>query len=304
MHTKNNAHTWRFVVRSERWYFMKTSVTDTFTLSNGVKIPCLGFGTWQSSPEDAANSVRHAILSGYRHIDTAAQYGNEPDVGRGIRESGIARNEIFLTSKLWNDERGYETTLRAFEQSLKNLGTDYLDLYLIHWPAAPHRFSNWKELNSSTWKAFEKLYKEGRIRAIGVSNFLPHHLDPLLSEAEIIPMVNQIEIHPGMLQPETVKASEDKGMLIEAWSPLGTGRMLKNETLISIAAKYGKSTAQLCLRWVIQHGYLPLAKSVTPSRIEENMNIFDFTITDDDMYTIDSMEYFGGSGFDPDKVDF
>ncbi len=279
-------------------------VTDCFELSNGVKIPCLGFGTWQSSPDDAANSVKHALLSGYRHIDTAAQYGNEPDVGRGIRESGVPREEIFLTTKLWNDERGYETTLRAFECSLRNLGTEYIDLYLIHWPATPHRFDNWQELNIGTWKAFEKLYKEGRIRAIGISNFMPHHLKPLLAECEIVPMVNQIEIHPGMLQPETVNASKEQGMLIEAWSPLGTGRMLKNETLMQIAEKYAVSTAQLCLRWVLQHGYLPLAKSVTPSRIEENMKIFDFEISDEDMSMIDSMPYFGGSGFDPDKVDF
>ncbi len=283
---------------------MKKTVTDSYVLSNGVKIPCLGFGTWQSPPEEAAASVRHALLAGYRHIDTAAQYGNEPDVGRGIRESGVAREEIFLTSKLWNDERGYDTTLRAFEKSLKNLGTDYLDLYLIHWPAAPHRFSDWKELNGSTWRAFEKLYRDGYIRAIGISNFLPHHLKPLLETCEIVPMVNQIEIHPGMLQPEAVKASEEAGMLIEAWSPLGTGRMLKNESLIALAKKYGKSAAQLCLRWVLQHDYLPLAKSVTPSRIEENMDIFDFTISDEDMAYIDSMPYFGGSGFDPDKVDF
>ena len=279
-------------------------VTDSFVLSNGILIPCLGFGTWQSPPDEAASSVRHALLSGYRHIDTAAQYGNEPDVGRGIRESGVPREEIFLTTKLWNDERGYETTLRAFERSLKNLGTDYIDLYLIHWPATPHRFENWQELNLGTWRAFEKLYKEGRIRAIGISNFMPHHMKPLLDACEIVPMVNQIEIHPGMLQPETVKASQEQGMLIEAWSPLGTGRMLKNETLMQIASKYNVSTAQLCLRYALQHGYLPLAKSVTPSRIDENMKIFDFEISAEDMAFIDAMPYFGGSGFDPDKVDF
>lgn len=279
-------------------------VTDSFVLSNGVSIPCLGFGTWQSPPDEAASSVRHALLSGYRHIDTAAQYGNESDVGRGIRESGVPREDIFLTTKLWNDERGYETTLAAFERSLKNLGTDYIDLYLIHWPATPHRFENWQELNIGTWRAFEKLYKEGRIRSIGISNFMPHHLKPLLDECEIVPMVNQIEIHPGMLQPETVKASKEQGMLIEAWSPLGTGRMLKNETLMQIASKYGVSTAQLCLRYVLQHGYLPLAKSVTPSRIEENMKIFDFEISEEDMAFINAMPYFGGSGFDPDKVNF
>ena len=279
-------------------------VTDSFVLSNGILIPCLGFGTWQSPPDEAASSVRHALLSGYRHIDTAAQYGNEPDVGRGIRESGVPREEIFLTTKLWNDERGYETTLRAFERSLKNLETDYIDLYLIHWPATPHRFENWQELNLGTWRAFEKLYKEGRIRAIGISNFMPHHMKPLLDACEIVPMVNQIEIHPGMLQPETVKASQEQGMLIEAWSPLGTGRMLKNEILMQIASKYNVSTAQLCLRYALQHGYLPLAKSVTPSRIDENMKIFDFEISAEDMAFIDAMPYFGGSGFDPDKVDF
>lgn len=279
-------------------------LTDTFTLKNGYEIPCIGYGTWQVEDGDVAiNAVKEALKRGYRHIDTAAVYGNEVSVGRAIKESGINREELFITSKVWNTERGYEKALAAFEESLKKLGLDYLDLYLIHWPASPSRFENADELNLGTWKALTELYKAGRIKAIGVSNFLPHHLEPLV-KTEIVPMVNQIEFHPGYMQSEAVEYCKKHSILIEAWSPLGRGEMLSNETLIKIAAKYDKSVAQLCIRWCLQNGALPLPKSITPSRIEENTKVFDFEISKEDMETINAMEYFSGSGSYPDKVSF
>ena len=282
---------------------MKT-LQDSFVLNNGVKIPCVGFGTWQiPDGETAVAAVREALGVGYRHIDTAAAYGNEVSVGEGIRASGLARSEVFVTSKLWNTERGYDKTMAAFEKTVSDLGLDYLDLYLIHWPAAANQFENWQDINLSTWKAMTELYKAGRIRAIGVSNFLPHHLQALM-ESEVQPMVNQIEFHPGQMQKETLQYCKEHGILVEAWSPLGTGRMLNNETLKTIAGKYKKSVAQLCIRWCLQNGVLPLPKSVTPSRIKENAAVFDFEITAEDMSAINSMAYCGGSGLHPDKIDF
>lgn len=279
-------------------------LTDTFTLRNGVQIPCVGFGTWQTpNGETAVRAVSEAIKAGYRHIDTAAVYGNEVSVGEGIKQSGIDRSELFVTSKVWNEQRGYDSTMLAFEKTLKDLSLDYLDLYLIHWPAVQKQFADWNEINLSTWKALTELYKSGRIKAIGVSNFLPHHLEPLM-QTEVQPMIDQIEFHPGQMQAETVQYCRENGILVEAWSPLGTGRMLSNETLTEIAAQYGKSVAQLCICWCLQNGTLPLPKSVTPSRIRENTDVFDFVISDEDMEAINAMPYFGGSGLHPDEVDF
>lgn len=280
------------------------SLKDTFTLSNGYKIPCIGFGTWQTPDgETAVNAVKEAIKLGYKHIDTAAIYGNEKSIGKAIKEIGINRDELFITSKVWNKERGYKTTLKAFEKTLNDLCIDYLDLYLIHWPASVNQFKDWDNINLETWRAMTELYKAGKIKSIGVSNFMPHHLKSLM-ETEIKPMVNQIEFHVGFMQEETFKYCNDNNILIEAWSPLGTGKMLDNETLKEIANKYNKSIAQLCIRWCLQNNTLPLPKSVTPSRIKENTEIFDFVISDEDMKKINSMPYFGGSGHHPDKVNF
>lgn len=279
-------------------------LSDSFVLSNGYAIPCVGFGTWQTPDgETAVSAVKMAIKKGYRHIDAAAIYGNEISVGQGIRESGIERSALFVTSKVWNDERGYQKTLNAFATTLADLQLDYLDLYLIHWPASSSRYSNWEELNLETWRAITDLHKSGKIRAIGVSNFLPHHLAALMG-TEVPPMVNQIEFHPGQMQHETVEFCRRNAILVEAWSPLGSGRLLANPLLSSIAAKNNKSVAQLCVRWCLQHEVLPLPKSVTPARIAENAEVFDFSIAEDDMAAIDNMTNVGGSGLHPDHVDF
>lgn len=279
-------------------------MTDTFRLNNGYEIPCIGFGTWQTPDGDiAVKAVSEAIGAGYRHIDTAACYGNEVGVGKGIKASQAERSSLFITSKVWNPDRGYENTMAAFEKTMIDLNLDYLDLYLIHWPASSSQFENWEEINLETWRAMTELYKAGRIKAIGVSNFLPHHLR-MLMETEVQPMVNQIEFHPGQMQEEAVAYCKAHNIVVEAWSPLGTGRMLSNETLQHIAAKYHKSAAQLCIRWCLQNDILPLPKSVTPSRIVENADVFDFEITQEDMEIINGMEYCGGSGLHPDQVDF
>jgi len=278
------------------------SLKDTFKLSNGIGIPCVGFGTWQTPDgQTAIDSVKAAIKAGYRHIDTAAVYGNEKSVGQAIEESGVDRKELFITSKLWNADRGYDKTLKAFEKSIKELGTDYLDLYLIHWPSNK---KDGEEVNADTWRGFEKLYKDGQIKSIGVSNFLAHHLRALMEKAEVMPMVDQIEYHPGQMQLEVVDFCKANDIIVEAWSPLGTGKMLTNPELMEIAKKYNKSVAQLCIRWVLQNDVLPLPKSVTPERIVENTKVFDFSITDEDMETINNMPYIGGSGLNPDKVKF
>ncbi len=280
------------------------NLSDAFELAGGVRIPCVGYGTWQTpNGEVAASSVAAAIEAGYRHIDTAAAYGNETCVGEGIARSGVPREQLFITSKLWNTERGYEKTLAAFEKTCSDLGTDYLDLYLIHWPASRHQFEDWEEINLATWRAMCELHRAGRIRAIGVSNFMPHHLDALMS-AEVAPMVDQIEFHPGCMQAETVDYCREHGILVEAWSPLGCGRVLTNPDLQLVAERYGRSVAQVCLRWCLQHEVLPLPKSVTPSRIRENAEVFDFELSSEDMAAIDAMGSFGGSGLHPDAVDF
>ena len=222
---------------------------NTYTLHNQVEIPCVGFGTWQvPDGETAANAVMHAIEAGYTHIDTAIAYHNEIGVGAGIRMSGAAREKLFVTSKLWNDVRGYDETLKEFGNSLKRLNMDYLDLFLIHWPRPIAFRDNYEEANRETWRAFEHLLNEGYVRAIGVSNFLPKHLKALLKSAKVVPMIDQIEFHPGWMQPEAVSFCEEHGILVEAWSPLGSGKLLSDPALVALAEKYNRSAAQICLR--------------------------------------------------------
>jgi diketogulonate reductase-like aldo/keto reductase len=282
-----------------------TKLTDCYTLSNGVQIPCIGFGTWKTpSGEVAVESVKAAIAAGYRHIDTAAAYQNEESVGQGILESGVAREDIFVTSKLPNPSHGYEETMAAFEQTMKDLQLDYLDLYLIHWPNPIKTRDHWQEANAGTWRAFEELYQAGRIRAIGVSNFLPHHIDELMRTAKVAPMVNQIRLCPGETQETVAAYCREHDILLEAYSPLGTGLIFEVPEMREIAARYNRSIAQVCIRWSLQMGYLPLPKSVTPSRIAENGQVFDFTLSEEDMKTIAGLKDCCGPTRDPDTTTF
>lgn len=281
------------------------SLDDCFELHNGVHIPCIGFGTYQAqNGEIAVSAVKKAIALGYRHIDTAAGYGNEESVGIAVKQSGIGREEIFITSKLQNTEHGYENTMKAFEQTMKNLDMDYLDLYLIHWPNPVKYRNEWQSANAGTWKAFEELYKAGRIRAIGISNFHPRHIDELMKTAEIAPMVNQIRLCPGDTQDEVVAYCKEHNMVLEAYSPLGTGRIFKVPEMQAIAQKYGKTIAQICIRWSLQKGYLPLPKSVTESRIKENADVFDFELSVQDVQNISDLKGCCGYSQNPDMITF
>ena len=272
---------------------------EKFTLSNGVEIPAVGYGTYLTSEKDDG-TVAAALAAGYRHFDTASFYGTEQALGDALKASGVPREELFLTSKLWKDEMGYENALAAFERSLQKLGTDYLDLYLIHWPRPDDLTAEWRQLDRDTWRALEELYRAGRVRAIGVSNFLPHHLRNLMETAEIAPMVNQIEFHPGYPQTWNVEFCKAHGILPEAWSPLGRTRVLQDERLAGIAAKYGKTVAQLCVRFALQRGVVPLPKSSSPARMQANLDVFDFVISDEDMDRILTLPQFGWSGLHPD----
>ena len=283
------------------------SQLDTYRLSNGVEIPCIGFGTWQTPNGDVAvQAVQCALESGYRHIDTAAVYGNEASVGKAIRMSGVRREELFVTTKLWNNRHSYDQALKAFDESLDKLGLDYLDLYLIHWPNPIdlREGDRWIQANAEAWRAMEELYEAGRIRAIGISNFRVHHMEALLKTAKVVPHVNQIRLCPGDTQDETVAFSRAHGMLAEAYSPLGIGRIFEVPEMQALAQKYGRSIAQICIRWSLQRGYLPLPKSVTPSRIQENLKVFDFALDDEDVSLIAGLTGCVGFGDDPDHAPF
>lgn len=281
------------------------SLTDTYKLNNGVEIPVIGFGTWQTpNGQVAEESVLAALNSGYRHIDTAAAYGNEESVGAAIKKSGINRHELFVTTKLWNSDHGYQNTKKAIDTSLEKLGLDYLDLYLIHWPNPAAMRDNWAELNAESWQAMEEAVQAGKIRTIGVSNFRKHHLDELLKTAEIKPVVNQNYLNPSDMQEDLVKYNDSLGILNEAYSPLGTGGLLSNEVVNGIAEKYGKSPAQILIRWSLNHNFLPLPKSVHPDYIKANADVFDFDIEPEDMKKLDGLHGAAKIANDPDEVDF
>ncbi len=277
------------------------NLQDTTTLHNGVKMPWFGLGVFKvSEGAEVIDAVRTAIANGYRSIDTAAAYGNEEGVGQGIREgmkeAGISREELFITSKVWNSDLGYESTMAAYETSLKNLGLDYLDLYLIHWPVE----GKYKE----AWRALETLYKDGRVKAIGVSNFHVHHLEELLKDAEITPMINQVEFHPHLTQEELRSFCKEHDIQLEAWSPLMQGKLLDHPLLVEIAAKTEKTVAQVILRWDLQNGVVTIPKSIKEARIIQNSQIFDFELTEDDMERISALNENQRVGPDPDNFDF
>lgn len=274
-----------------------TDLQGSFTLHNGVKMPYLGLGTYQSdNDQEVIDAVSYALQLGYRHIDTASIYGNEEGVGKGIKESAVPREEVFVVSKVWNTDQGYETTLKAFEASLERLDLEYLDLYLIHWPVA----GKYKE----TWRALEKLYADKRIRSIGVSNFMQPHLEDLLTGAEVVPMVNQMEFHPYVVQQDLIDFCSNKGIQYEAWSPFMQGKVFGLDICQKLSKKYGKSVAQVILRWNLQKGVVTIPKSVKKERIQSNADIFDFEISEEDVAYLDSLDRGERIGPDPNNFDF
>lgn len=271
---------------------------NTYQLNNGVEIPVLGFGTFKAMDgEEAYRAVLEALKAGYRHIDTAAIYQNEESVGQAIKDSGVPREEMFVTTKLWNSQQTYEQTRQALEKSIEKLGLDYLDLYLIHWPnPKPLRENDaWKTRNAEVWRAMEDLYQEGKIRAIGVSNFLPHHLDALLETATIVPAVNQVRLAPGVYQDQVVAYCREKGILLEAWGPFGQGELFDSKQVQEIAANHGKSVAQIALAWSLAEGFLPLPKSVTASRIQANLDCFGIELSHEERETLKAIAVQSGA---------
>ncbi|MGA8944273.1 MAG: aldo/keto reductase [Thermoactinomyces sp.] len=276
---------------------MVKSIENKTVLANGTEMPWLGLGVWKARVGgEVENAVKAALETGYRSIDTAAVYRNEEGVGKALAETEVPREELFVTTKVWNDDQGYETTLKAFEESRKKLGLDYIDLYLIHWPVK----GKYKE----TWKAMEKLYKEGLVKVIGVSNFQIHHLKDLLSDAEIRPMVNQVEFHPYLTQKELLAFCKEEQIQMEAWSPLMQGQFVQVALLKELAEKYGKTPAQIILRWDLQHGVVTIPKSVNEHRIRENADLFDFELSQEDMDRIDALNKNHRFGPDPDNFNF
>jgi hypothetical protein len=277
-------------------------------LRNGIEIPDIGFGTWNIPyGEGCEKAVFEAIKAGYRHIDTAGAYGNERSVGLGvkaaIREGLIKdRSDVFITSKLWNTNRSYNKAFRGFDKSMRNLDLDYIDLYLIHWPANKMKYKNPDEVNAVTWEALEELYTEGRVRAVGVSNFLPHHLEELKKSAKVLPMVNQVELHVGYMQKEVVEYNNNNGIITEGYSPLGTGALLDNELLWEMAKKYQTTVSNICISFLRKRGIIPLPKTTSPDRMSGNLRLI--RIEDEDMDILYNFPYIGGHAHNPDEVDF
>lgn len=270
--------------------------THAIQLANGVKMPLLGLGVFKANGPDTQQAVKWALEAGYRSIDTAAIYGNETEVGNALKESKVPREHLFITTKVWNTDQGYDTTIKAFEQSLQKLQLTYLDLYLIHWPV--------QDKFLDTWRALEMLYNEGKIKAIGVCNFQPHHLDSLIQASNIVPMVNQIELHPFLTQEDVRKYCKQHNIVVEAWSPLGRGKMLDNPQLKEIADRHKKSIAQIILRWDIQNDIVTIPKSVKQNRIIENADIFDFSLNPDEIKAINALNKNERIGEDPDHFKF
>lgn len=275
---------------------------EHYVLNNGVEIPAVAFGTYKAADGKSADVIRAAIGAGYRYFDTASFYGTETYLAEAIRESGIPRREFFIASKLWKDEMGYENVKSAFERTLNNLRTDYLDLYLIHWPLPEPGYKEWRQLDKETWRAMEELYEAGKIRAIGLSNFLPHHIENILKDCRVRPAVDQIEYHPGYSQEAVVNYCRERGILVQAWSPIGRSRVLDEPLVKELAAKYGVSPAQICLKFAVQRNIIPLPKSSSEDRMRENLDLYSFELEQDDIWRLSTMPQTGWSGEHPDRA--
>lgn len=275
---------------------------EHYVLNNGVEIPAVAFGTYKAADGKSADVIRAAIGAGYRYFDTASFYGTETYLAEAIRESGIPRREFFIASKLWKDEMGYENVKSAFERTLNNLRTDYLDLYLIHWPLPEPGYKEWRQLDKETWRAMEELYEAGKIRAIGLSNFLPHHIENILKDCRVRPAVDQIEYHPGYSQEAVVNYCRERGILVQAWSPIGRSRVLDEPLVKELAAKYDVSPAQICLKFAVQRNIIPLPKSSSEDRMRENLNLYSFELEQDDIWRLSTMSQTGWSGEHPDRA--
>lgn len=275
---------------------------ERYVLNNGVEIPAVAFGTYKAADGKSADVIRAAIGAGYRYFDTASFYGTETYLAEAIRESGIPRREFFIASKLWKDEMGYENVKSAFERTLNNLRTDYLDLYLIHWPLPEPGYKEWRQLDKETWRAMEELYEAGKIRAIGLSNFLPHHIENILKDCRVRPAVDQIEYHPGYSQEAVVNYCRERGILVQAWSPIGRSRVLDEPLVKELAAKYDVSPAQICLKFAVQRNIIPLPKSSSEDRMRENLDMYSFELEQDDIWRLSTMPQTGWSGEHPDRA--
>lgn len=275
---------------------------EHYVLNNGVEIPAVAFGTYKAADGKSADVIRAAIGAGYRYFDTASFYGTETYLAEAIRESGISRGEFFIASKLWKDEMGYENVKSAFERTLNNLRTDYLDLYLIHWPLPEPGYKEWRQLDKETWRAMEELYEAGKIRAIGLSNFLPHHIENILKDCRVRPAVDQIEYHPGYSQEAVVNYCRERGILVQAWSPIGRSRVLDEPLVKELAAKYDVSPAQICLKFAVQRNIIPLPKSSSEDRMRENLDLYSFELEQDDIWRLSTMPQSGWSGEHPDRA--
>lgn len=284
---------------------MFSSLADKLVLSNGVQMPGIGFGTWQV-PTDSTleNAVSAALKLGYRFFDTAQIYGHASAIGRGVLLSDLPRAEIFISSKIWTSHRSYDGVMRAFTDIIEQLKTTYLDQLLIHWPATQGEPMIWQSQNAGTWRALEDLYEQGAVKVIGVSNFLPHHLVPLLARARIRPMVNQLEIHPGYPQFAAVNFCFKQNIAVQAWSPLGRGGLTHHPLLIELGEKYGVSPALIALRWSLQHGFIPVVKALDAEHMKSNLDAFGLTLEDEDMTRLDTMQQVAFSGLHPDTVTF
>lgn len=279
-------------------------IMERIKLLNGVEMPSIGLGTWQiTDRRQMIDVVGGAYDTGYRMFDTAASYCNEIALSKAIAENGINREDIFISNKVWNTSRGFDAVKEACVRSLNKLKTEYFDLYLVHWPASMKLYSDWEEINADTWRGMEQIYKDGLARAIGVCNFKIHHLETLKKTAEIMPMINQVELHPGLNQNDLLNYCKHNGIIIEASSPLGNGQILHNSELLKLSEDKKKSVAQICLRWELQKGVIVIPKTTNINRMKENLDVFDFELSESEMKVIDSIPYCGGIGIDSDEVE-